>query len=841
VAQEFHISVTPLGAQDEYLVRIERVAPGVPLAEEQVKWSVEDWLAQSQQLMNDPLLGLLQGSGNLPVTQPALNLVALGQKLYNALFQGSLRDSWIMAQAIAENQRAILRLRLGLRGTRLSRLPWEVLHAGDRPLATGTDVAFSRYQLSTALRTSPSLTFRQNQPLKILMVIASPSDKESLELKQEANHLQEELRTRFRNGSPTIQLKILEQPGREQLTHALEQGQYQVFHYAGHSNPSVAGGDLYLVSSKTGLTETLNGDDLAGLLVNNGIQLAVFNSCRGAYTASLDTSDPSRDQNLAQALIKRGIPSVLAMAERIPDEVALILTRLFYRNLNQGYPIDLSLSRARQGLISAYGSNQLYWALPVLYLHPQFDGFLISPDDPASRFAIPDSSETFLANGEVETLFTEPPGNRSHPEILNTADTTSLEDFGAVEDWYEDESTPHPISSDPLFFSSNSEYDEDIDPIYSDVNGNPSDYEADLAIVSDLFRQLSQAHSIPDEPIVSASAGENLLPQPTDSPPVSDVYQRLPENPEYSQRAQVPASAITQPSEVASKSRSKVKKAPRFQIFSYRSSAIFWLLSTLGAVAIALLGLWFWQNRNSQTTEVLSHLSHSTTGSQAPISNLKAANLQKVETGTLVTVAIDQFNQGNLSTGQQAVEELLNRNALPQSAAALAVVPKNQEDTAAISFLKGRLAWQSLSTGSKDFSLDDVRRFWEVAVKKQPNSSLYLNALGFAYYEEGNVDRAIQVWFDALSLKEKQSTNVSSVGGHKDILTTYAGLAIGLKRSSQTQPEDKQANLVKEAMKLRQKILNDDPVHFQPEALSKNWMWSEKAIQDWQALLTSQS
>jgi hypothetical protein len=35
VAQEFHISVTPLGG-DEYLVRIERVAPGVPLAEEQV-------------------------------------------------------------------------------------------------------------------------------------------------------------------------------------------------------------------------------------------------------------------------------------------------------------------------------------------------------------------------------------------------------------------------------------------------------------------------------------------------------------------------------------------------------------------------------------------------------------------------------------------------------------------------------------------------------------------------------------------------------------------------------------------------------------------------------------
>ncbi|HEY9749779.1 MAG TPA: hypothetical protein V6C63_13930, partial [Allocoleopsis sp.] len=60
VTQEFHLSVTPVG-EDEYLIRTERVAPGVPLAEEQVVWPVEDWLNQARQLMNDPLLGLLQG------------------------------------------------------------------------------------------------------------------------------------------------------------------------------------------------------------------------------------------------------------------------------------------------------------------------------------------------------------------------------------------------------------------------------------------------------------------------------------------------------------------------------------------------------------------------------------------------------------------------------------------------------------------------------------------------------------------------------------------------------------------------------------------------------------
>jgi tetratricopeptide (TPR) repeat protein len=208
------------------------------------------------------------------------------------------------------------------------------------------------------------------------MVLAVPADQDALALKQEAEQLKQELQASSSgNSHPRIELTILEQPGREQLTQALEHNHYQVLHYAGHSNLSAAGGNIYLVNHRTGLSEALSGDDLAGLLVNNGIRMAVFNSCRGGYAATAVSSSEA-EGNLAEALVKRGIPAVLAMAERIPDEVALNLSRLFYRNLKQGYPVDLSLSRSRQGLISSYGSDQLYWALPILYLHPKFDGYL---------------------------------------------------------------------------------------------------------------------------------------------------------------------------------------------------------------------------------------------------------------------------------------------------------------------------------------------------------------------------------------------------------------------------------------------------------------------------------
>jgi hypothetical protein len=808
VAQEFHISVTPLG-EDEYLVRIERVAPGVPLAEEQVRWPVEHWLAQARQLMNDPLLGLLQGGGAFtedifflsewdePANPSTRNLVELGRELYNALFQGSLRDSWMMAQAIAQNQRQVLRLRLGLKGTRLPRLPWEVLHAGDRPLATGTDVAFSRYhyQLGPGLW-NPRETFviRPNQPLKILMIVSGPGDQETLELAQEAAHLQEELKRRSPYGLPAIELTILEQPGREQLTQALEQGQYQVFHYAGHSNLGESGGDVYLVSKKTGLTETLNGDDLAGLLANNGVQLAVFNSCRGAYTATSSPVDNIKERNLAEALVKRGIPGVLAMAERIPDAVALTLTRLLYRNINQGYPIDLSLSRARQGLISAYGSNQLYWALPVLYLHSEFNGFLTndSPENQEKLFDLPDPPDIPLVPRPNDIVFTRSPASPLPPE--------------------EDE-------LDGLFDGMSDEADGDDDP---------------SLFIKNLLSQLE-----PETPLKEESTPPKVVDTHNQivSPPVEPASWELPANASNSTPSPTGASATSSSAGVIEVA------APPTKVPAHASQAVggrkptgsrsWWqnirripklwiiLLGATSVLAIALLSFWFFQSRAPQPDAIIPSPPSTT----------------DIESST--NTAIQQFNQGNIATGQRAVEKLLDAGALPKAKAVLNAVTEPHSENPAVYFLKGRLAWQSIQAGNQDFNVYDARRYWEWAHKKNSQSSAYLTALGFAYYAEGNYERANNAWFEALNLiKESQAAaKVVKTTPNPETLTIYAGLALGLRQEAQQQSAAKRASLLSKALNMRQYVIANDSVNFQPEALSKNWLWTEKLIQDWRSLL----
>ena len=882
MTQEFYISVTPV-REDEYWIRTERVSPGVPLAEELVTWNVDEWLAQASQLMHDPLLGLLRGhfpgrSTSDEATDSSLShsLVALGQTLYNALFQGTIRDSWMTAQGVAQNRREDLRLRLGLRGDRLPRLPWEVLNAGGRPLATGTDVVFSRYQsafapMATVLQSQPLPVLKQNQPLKILMVLAAPTDQDVLALRQEANHLNEELQreqaTRSGTASPpAIELTILDQPGREQLTQTLEQGCYQVLHYAGHSNLGGSGGDLYLVSDKTGLTEVLSGDDLAGLLVNNGIRMAVFNSCRGVYTA---TSDPvSENGNLTEALLRRGVPAVLAMAERIPDDVALTLSRLFYRNLRQRSPIDLSLSRARQGLLSSYGSNQLYWALPILYLHPDFDGYLQPPLNPDSgqiyveeplietpSSSIPISVIDPLDSEEIDQY--EEPDDDDRDAVLDLIRQLSGEDsnpFGAIpgdESFSldaDDLGQPEPNSTKlDLHGADNYLILGDVLYAQGNVAGAIGAYGDAIQITqsAEAYSKLGIALEAYGDNVAQAIAAYQLALQ------LDPGYESARQNLQRlykihhltgleseSEHSLGQAALVEQSSYSTVQQSSTIAQSPQVNASDLTATApsdrVFkqipkqktfrapwkWAIAGVSAASVVVLGIWgvskFGAISNPSPDDLLRRIP-----SLDQPSNQTAVNPDKADTNNLTEIATTSFSQGNLKAGQEAVEALLDRNALSAAGAALQALPADK-DIPATSFLRGRLVWQFVKTNNRNYSGEDARRYWETAIKGSPNP-LYYNALGFAYYREGNLKRASDAWFQVIALLKQQKVSQGDTAKTpaQDALVAYSGLALVAMKSLNGQPADQQTRLKGEAVKLRDQVLRQSPTQFQTDALAK--------------------
>ncbi|MEO1145418.1 MAG: CHAT domain-containing protein [Cyanobacteria bacterium J06638_22] len=873
MTQEFHISVTPVRS-DEYLVRTERVAPGVPLAEEQVKWELDEWLTYARQLMNNPLLELLQGngtrvggfefyprpSGNGGGNAQTPTILELGQTLYNSLFSGTLRDSWMTARGIAQHKGEMLRLRLGLKGEHLPRLPWEVMNAGDRdglgtmrnPIATGTDVVFSRYQPGITMMGGYLSILAVKQPIRVLLAIAAPTDQERLELKREAEHLQEELQQTKVLGSdvaPGVQVEfevtVLEQPGRAELTQALEQGQYHIFHYAGHSNLGVAGGNLYLVNPQSGLTEALSGDDLAGLLVNNSIRLVVFNSCRGTHS-SLSGYGSDAEGNLAEALVSRGIPAVLAMAEKIPDNVALTLTRLFYRNLKQGYPLDLSLSRARQGLISSFGSHQFYWALPVLYLHPEWDGYLAMGDrtriNPADRLVL---------TPQVSNAPSQRMGDAPDPVLPGAAATNAVANAaaGADEEW-------DMISRAVLT-------DEELSNPALPLDPDELSYEADIPDIAELIEELSPREvvepnrSAPDNPdeIISNEPMVNAAVEPTEtqeadavlSSPSTSGGDANPEDemvtiyPTLEPQDDVPNIGVAERGE--SETATLVPK---------RNRTAYIVLPLVGAaamaIAVALIPNGWLRNSDPSPSDMLPQVPASTNGEPTPGAPPDGGAL--TEEGQLRARAIQNFDQGNLDAGTDALALLLDRNALEDFRAVHANLTPEQVSDPEVLYLTGRHAWQAMRQGNLEYSVDDARRYWSTAIEKKADVAAYHNALGFAHYREGKFSEAVQAWCRAIALVNDPNVNVAGANpaniqcpvpdGFSDsnLITPYVGIALVYQRIATEPTFDSVENPLAQAKQLNTSIIQDNPDARTIQDLPNGWLWTEDMIEEWNTLNT---
>jgi len=167
------------------------------------------------------------------------------------------------------------------------------------------------------------------------------------------------------------EIDILIQPTPAELTSYLESKHYNVLFYSGHGMPGPDGGMLYLRPDAT-----LNGTELAQLLTRCRIKLAVFNACWGAQPDTRD-GHPIPRSSLSEVLIHHGVPAVLAMRDTIADHEALSFIQVFARSLSERLPIDEAVAVSRQHLLTLYRFNQPAWTLPVLYMHPEFDGELL--------------------------------------------------------------------------------------------------------------------------------------------------------------------------------------------------------------------------------------------------------------------------------------------------------------------------------------------------------------------------------------------------------------------------------------------------------------------------------
>ena len=330
----------------------------------------------------------------------------VGTALFEQLFSGELLACFRESRKSLPPEES-LRLRLRLPSA-LASLPWELLYdpREDQFLALAPDLILVRYPEMSV----PAEPLAISGPLHVVVVAASPNDEPPLDTERELARIRTALKGPIDRGR--LQLDIIRGPDTLVQLQARLRRPAHVVHIISHGGLDEQSGEgILLFEDLDGKSEPINA-----MLLRMQIQkqrgqtrLVVLNACLGALPASAD-----QFSSVGAALMRGGVPAVVAMQFAIPDDVAIDLARVFYTELAAGAPVDLAVNETRMQL---YGRNpyRLDWVIPVLFLRAA-DGALFDIAVEPAHAAAP----AVPANTAVSPVFALPAAD---PRVSASAGT----------------------------------------------------------------------------------------------------------------------------------------------------------------------------------------------------------------------------------------------------------------------------------------------------------------------------------------------------------------------------------------------------------------------------------
>jgi hypothetical protein len=320
-----------------------------------------------------------------------------GRRLFQLVFAGSVLDLWRESLGSAGNS---LRLRIRLDADPdLLAVPWELFDdpargilAIERPVVRSLEGPIVPWPLAV------------RAPLRVLAILSSPSDLTSLDGEHEWRKLDQMLGPLVANEQ--VILERLVQPTPERVANCWRENEWQVLHFVGHG----LGGSLILEDPQGGAW-AMGAQKLGTLFHPESLRLVVLNACEGACLESRD--DPF--SGVAQLLVKKGVPAVIAMQKEMSDKAAVDFAVHFYRALSRRLPVDAALFDVRRELHRQHTEE---WHVPVLYLSSR-SGEIFEPVATLPKEKWPNWAALCLLSGSLltsflfgrwTTLVTPPPG-----------------------------------------------------------------------------------------------------------------------------------------------------------------------------------------------------------------------------------------------------------------------------------------------------------------------------------------------------------------------------------------------------------------------------------------------
>ena len=282
-----------------------------------------------------------------------------GRKLRDLIFPS---QTWTLFNTLRQEARREgkgVRLRLRIDPPELSRLPWEYCFDEESRVFLAQDLTTPVVRYFQRPYTPDSLT--ASGPLKILMVMADPTNLPRLDMAKEKATLEKALADKLGKGQ--VILEVLTNTTAYKLQHKVSAMEPHVLHFVGHGEFRDGEGALVL-EDENQLAQRLTAEQLSNTLRHRGVRLVVLNACQ---TAAGDEGDAF--MSVAPALVLADIPAVIAMQFNVPDAMAIRYTQALYDYLALYKPLDLAVTEMR--ISAANGptpEDQVLWGIPVLFM-----------------------------------------------------------------------------------------------------------------------------------------------------------------------------------------------------------------------------------------------------------------------------------------------------------------------------------------------------------------------------------------------------------------------------------------------------------------------------------------
>lgn len=294
-----------------------------------------------------------------------IDLRTLGRRLFREIFSGEIRRLYDRCRTrVTADGRQGLRIRLQLDPALpelapLCGLPWELLDPGeDDFLGLDRRTPITRF-LDVAC---PSEPVPFEPPLRVLVVVSHPSGVEPLNLGQEQDVIE---KAWGKEGA--VSVRFLPWATLSALREELISQPVQVLHFMGHGEFDLrTGWGVLIFETRAGQQDRVSGRELGAIL--RGISLpplVVLNACETGMSAP-DGELPAF-AGVATALVKEGVPAVVAMQLPVSDAAAIAFSGALYRRLAAGDPVEAAVTEGRMA-IHLEDRGSLEWGTPVLFL-----------------------------------------------------------------------------------------------------------------------------------------------------------------------------------------------------------------------------------------------------------------------------------------------------------------------------------------------------------------------------------------------------------------------------------------------------------------------------------------